>query len=80
MPVTISNQRLGPVGQYSSKHPRPRDVFHPGGKMDMWRWEPVPSDLPIFAGSSTSVNVLSDRQQLAVTLQQIVKILCLQIN
>ena len=29
MPVTISNQRLGPVGQYSSKHPRARDVFHP---------------------------------------------------
>ena len=29
MPVTISNQRLGPVGQYSSKQPRPRDVFHP---------------------------------------------------
>ena len=29
MPVTISNQRLGPVGQYSSKHPRTRDVYHP---------------------------------------------------
>ena len=35
--------------------------------MDLWRWAPVPSDLPISAGSSTSVNVLSDRQQLAVT-------------
>ena len=35
--------------------------------MDLWRWAPVPSDLPIPAGSSTSVNVLSDRQQLAVT-------------
>ena len=37
--------------------------------MDLWRWAPVPSDLPISAGSSTSVNVLNDRQQLAVTLQ-----------
>ena len=35
--------------------------------MDLWRWAPVPSDLPISAGSSTSVNALSDRQQLAVT-------------
>ena len=26
-PVTVSNQRLGQVGQYSSKRPRPRDVF-----------------------------------------------------
>ena len=29
--------------------------------MDLWRWAPVPSDSPIPAGSSTSVNVLSDR-------------------
>ena len=35
--------------------------------MDPWRWAPVPSDLLISAGSSISVNVLSDRQQLAVT-------------
>ena len=35
--------------------------------MDLWRWAPVPSDLPISAGSSTSNNVLSDRQELAVT-------------
>ena len=35
--------------------------------MDLWRWAPVPSDLPIPAGSSTSVKELSDRQQLAVT-------------
>ena len=35
--------------------------------MDLWRWAPVPSDLPISAGSSTSVNDLGDRQQLAVT-------------
>ena len=33
----------------------------------MWRWAPVPSDSPISAGFSTSVNVLSDRQQLAGT-------------
>ena len=35
--------------------------------MDLWPWALVLSDLPISAGSSTSVNVLSDRQQLAVT-------------
>ena len=35
--------------------------------MDIRRWAPVPSDLPISSGSSTSVDVLSDRQQLAVT-------------
>ena len=32
LPVTISNQRLGPVGQYSSQHPWPREVFHPWGQ------------------------------------------------
>ena len=37
--------------------------------MDLWRWAPVPSDLHISAGSSTSVSVLSDRQQLAVTMK-----------
>ena len=69
MPVTISNQRLGPVGEYSSKHPW--DVFHPllvkGGKMDLWWWAPAPSDLPTSSCSSTAVSVSSDRQQLAVT-------------
>ena len=35
--------------------------------MDLWRWEHFPSDLPNSTGSSTSVNALSDRQQLAVT-------------
>ena len=35
--------------------------------MNLWRWAPVPSGLPISAGSSSSVNALSDRQQLAVT-------------
>ena len=35
--------------------------------MDLWRWAPVPSDLPISAGSSTSVNALNDQQQLAVS-------------
>ena len=36
--------------------------------MDLWRWAPVPtSDSPIPAGSSTSVNALSDRELLAVT-------------
>ena len=51
MPFTISNQRLGPVGQYSSKHSRPRDVFHP------WRQNGSvaigASDLPISPGSFT---------------------------
>ena len=35
--------------------------------MDLWGWVLVPRGLPIYAGSSTSVNVLSDRQQLVVT-------------
>ena len=35
--------------------------------MDLWQWAPVPSDLPIYSGSFTSVNALSDRQLLAVT-------------
>ena len=56
MPATVSNQRLGPVGQYSSKHPR--DVFHP------WRQNG-------YVAMGTSVNVLSDRQQLAVTIARI---------
>ena len=47
-----------------------------GGKMDLWRWAPVPSDLPIFAGSSTSVNVLSDRHQLAVTVIWSFQLVC----
>ena len=29
MPVTIGNKRLGPNGQHSLKHPRPRDVSYP---------------------------------------------------
>ena len=37
--------------------------------MDLWRWVSVPSDLPIYTGSSTSVNALGDRQQLAVTVR-----------
>ena len=41
--------------------------------MDLCRWAAVPSDLPISTGSSTSVNVLSDRQQLAVTMQNGIK-------
>ena len=36
--------------------------------MDLWRWAPVPSELPISAVSSTDVTVLRDRQQLAVTV------------
>ena len=70
MPVTISHQRLGPVGLYSLKHSRPRDVFHPwrqNGSVALPSFRVDPGDLPIFAGSPTSVNELSDRQQLAVT-------------
>ena len=35
--------------------------------MDLWRWAPVPSDLPISSGFSISVTALSNRRQLAVT-------------
>ena len=35
--------------------------------MDLWRWAPVSSDTSFSAGSSTSVNLLSDRSQLAAT-------------
>ena len=50
MPVYIKDERPGPVDRYSDKT-RPthrlKNVFHPVGKMDLWRWAPVPDDKTI---------------------------------
>ena len=79
MHVTISNKRLRPVSKYSDEagpHSRPRDIFHYGGKIDLWRWAPVPGDTPFLqhsAGSSTSGIASSDLSLLDVT--KIVQIL-----
>ena len=49
MHININNQRPGPAGRYpdeSGPHPRPRDVFHPEDKLNLWQWAPVPGDAP----------------------------------
>ena len=69
MPVIISNQILGPVGQYSSKHPRPREVIHP------WR---LNGSVAMGACTERFTHflrflhlLLGGRQQLAVTQRAI---------
>ena len=57
MPVIISNQRVGPLGRYLSKHPRHRDVVRP--------WRPNGS-VAMGAGRSIIVNLLGDLSLLAV--------------
>ena len=51
MPVTISNERLGPISRYHDEagpHTRPRDTFRPESKMDFRRWAPAQGDTPIL--------------------------------
>ena len=59
MAVTISSQRLGPVGRYSSKHPLPRTYFTPGGKMNLWRWSPATSDALISVNALSALSLLA---------------------
>ena len=42
--------------------------------MDLWRWAPVPSGLPNFAGSSTSINALSDLSLLTFNNNKLVRL------
>ena len=47
MPVTISIERLGPVGTLTKRDPAHSfGTFQPGGTMDLWVL--VPGDTPIL--------------------------------